>query len=597
MSRIDSHLFTRRAFILGLGQGVLLSTIVSRLYYLQILSKDHFQTLSDKNRIHPHFLTPRRGQLIDCKGEILATSRKSFSALAIQSQVENWEAFITQISRLLDLSDTDHQRILQESRRKPKFMPLLIKPNLDWEEVAQLELALTDFPELLIEEGENRYYPHSSETCHLIGYVAAPSEEEAQANPLFSLPQIKIGKTGIEKSFEETLQGQAGVKNLEVNAKRQIVRELDSYAGQSGRDIQLSLDLTLQKEAYRLLSTQESGAIVLLDCLTGKVLAMASYPGFDSNLFVEGISHEDWQSLLQNPKHPLVHKAIAGQYAPGSTFKLIVALAALEKGVINTSTTVTCAGHIDLGQHSFHCMHQHGSINLLTAIMKSCDVFFYKVAALTGIDAIAEMASRFGLGESTGIEIPGEKKGLIPIRNWKDRILRRTGGLGETYNIGIGQGSLLATPLQLAVMAATLAKGNARHAPSVLLSNDSPFYPLDVDPKHLEIIREGMSLCLNEPGGTGFSSRITQAGFEMAGKTGTSQVRRITEKERQLGTINRADRPWETKEHGIFVGYAPVSDPRFAICVLVEHVGSSKYAVPIARDLLLFTQNYKGNHA
>lgn len=589
------NLFTRRAFILGLGQGLLFSTIIGRLYYLQILSKKHFQMLSDKNRIHTRFLTPPRGQLTDGKGIVLATSHKSFNALADRTQVENWEEFITPLSKVLNLSESELQRILQEKLHRSKLMPLLIKPNLSWEEVSRLELALSELPGLFLEEGENRYYPYAPETCHIIGYVGAPSESDIQDNLLFSFPEFQIGKTGIEKTFEEKLRGQAGVKHLEVNANRQIVRELDSLPGTPGQDIQLSIDLTLQKKAYELLSTQESGVIILLDCQTGKILTMVSYPGFDSNLFTHGISHEAWQALLQNPKHPLIHKAIAGQYAPGSTFKLIVALAALEKKAIDPQTTFNCPGYIDLGQHRFHCWqkHGHGTVNLSSALMHSCDVFFYQTAALAGIDAITNIASKFGFGELTGIEIPGEKKGLIPNRNWKDRLLKRSWQLGDIYNLGIGQGRLLSTPLQLAAMTAAIANGKVRHAPSLLNLTPATSIPLEIPPEHIDLIHTGMFRCINEPGGTGYAGRITQEGFELAGKTGTSQVRRITQQERQMGIINRADRPWETKEHGLFIGYAPVSNPRFAVCILIEHIGSSKYVVPIARDFLLFTQSHR----
>ncbi|MEI8295979.1 MAG: penicillin-binding protein 2 [Alphaproteobacteria bacterium] len=585
----ENRVFTRRAFILGIGQGLLLTTIVGRLYYLQILSGDHYRMLADKNRIHAQLLAPQRGQLFDRRGVLLASNHKAFSALVVRTN-DNWELLVRDIGSTLNLSEAEIMRIIREGERRPKFMPILVKQQLTWAEVAQLELRLPDWPGVLIEEGQSRLYPDSS-TCHVIGYVAAASELEAQEEPLLGLPQLRVGKIGMEKVLDKTLRGTGGIKQLEVNAKRQVVRELAFLPGKAGEDVHLTIDSALQQKAQSLLAPHESGAVVLLDCNTGAVLALASHPGFNPNLFIDGISQDDWQHLNNHPRHALLNKAITGQYAPGSTFKMIVALAALQNKVITNETTVTCCGYLELGQHRFHCPRKggHGAVDLSLALMYSCDVFFYHIAAKVGIDAIAAVARQWGFGMSTKSGLPSEKAGLVPTRSWKSRVLGRQWQLGETYNAGIGQGYVLATPIQLSVMTAAIANGGTLVTPH-LHGQAPPGQSLGVSDEHIALLRQGMFRCVNEQGGTAFSGRILEDGLAMAGKTGTSQVRRITEKERQLGTINRADRLWEHKEHALFVGYAPATSPRFAASVLIEHAGTSKHAVLLGRDLLSFAQ-------
>lgn len=591
-NRAENQVFTRRAFILGIGQGLLLTTVVGRLYYLQILSGDHYRTLADKNRIHARLLAPQRGQIFDCKGIPLATNHKSFSAMVVRADTENWQQLLQEVGLLLNLSAKELERIVQESEHSPKFMPILLKQHLTWVEVSQLELRLPDLAGVSIEEGQSRFYPDPLPTCHVVGYVAGASEREAQEDPLLALPQLRVGKIGVEKALDKALRGQGGVKQLEVNAKRQIIRELDFFPGKAGEDVHLTLDSMLQKKAQSLLDPHESGAIVLLDCHTGAILSMVSHPGFNNNLFVDGISQEDWQYLNHHPRHALLNKAITGQYAPGSTFKMMVALAALQNKIITEKTTVTCEGYLELGQHRFHCPRKggHGPVDLSLALKYSCDVFFYHIAAQVGIDAIAEIARQWGFGTSTYCGIPNEKAGLVPTRSWKERVLGRKWQLGETYNAGIGQGYVLATPIQLSVMIAALANGGKLVKPHLCGNTPTPQI-LPIAPEHLTLLRAGMFRCVNEEGGTAFGGRIVEEKFAMAGKTGTSQVRRITERERHLGIINRADRLWEHKEHALFVGYAPALAPRFATVVLIEHAGTSRHAVLVGRDLLLFAQN------
>lgn len=586
------NLFTRRAFVLGGTQALLLSTIVGRMYYLEILSNQHYKTLADKNRIHSRLMAPLRGQILDRKEQVIATNHNVYRAVIVRDQVDDWQQSLMAVKPLLGLLEEDIASISKEIKSKSKFIPVTLKENISWEEVTKLELHLPDLPGVLIEEGRNRFYPHPFETSHFVGYVATPSEADLDGDPLLELPGFKIGKSGLEKNLEDNLRGIPGIRQVEVNAVRKVVRELETIEGTSGQNVELSIDLDLQKVAYNRLLEHHSGSAIVLDVKTGGVLAYVSVPGFDSNLFVHGVPKKEWKELLDHPYKALINKPIAGQYAPGSPFKMVVALAALEAGVVDQHTAVHCSGHVDLRGHKFHCWRKggHGSVNMQMAIAGSCDTYFYHLAGLLGIDSIAAMAKRFGFGDITGIEISGEKKGLVPSRSWKQVMLGRSWSLGETYNASIGQGYVLATPLQLAVMTARLATGKCV-APTFLKRDPEDFPSLDINPKFLKLVTDGMSQVVNVPGSTAYASRITQEGMEMAGKTGTAQVRRITEKERALGQTNSASWKWHHRDHAFFVAFAPVHDPRFAAVVFVEHgVSGSKVAAPIARDILLATQ-------
>lgn len=585
-------LFTRRAFVLGGAQALLLSTIVGRMYYLEILSNQHYKTLSDKNRLHSRLIAPLRGQILDRNGQTIATNHNVYCAVIVRDQVEDWQQSLLTVAPLLQLSQEDIATISKEIKSKPRFIPVTLKDNISWTEVTKLELHLPDLPGVMIEEGRNRFYPHPFETAHFVGYVAAPSEADLNGDPLLALPGFKIGKSGLEKSQESNLRGVPGVKQVEVNAVRKVVRELATTEGIPGQNIELAIDLDLQKTAYNLLTEHHSGSAVVLDVKSGEILSYVSVPGFDSNLFVHGIPQKEWQDLLNDSYKALINKPISGQYSPGSVFKMVVALAALEEGVVDQHTVVHCSGHVQLGEHKFHCWRKggHGSVNLEMALAGSCDSYFYHLAGLLGIDTIAAMARRFGFGEVTGVEISGEKKGLVPSRSWKQIMLGRKWSLGETYNASIGQGYVLSTPLQLAVMTARLATGRAV-TPTFLKRGEMDFPSLDINSAFLKLITDGMNQVVNVPGSTAYAARITQKGMEMAGKTATAQVRRITERERALGQTNSASWKWHHRDHAFFVAFAPVHAPRFATVVFVEHgVSGGRVAAPIARDILLATQ-------
>jgi penicillin-binding protein 2 len=594
-SQEKHHLFTRRALILGGVQGALLTSLLGRLYYLQVNSSDHYRTLSDKNRIHSRLIAPSRGQILDRSGKVLATHHNAYRAIVIRDQVTDLPQLLQSIQSLLGLDDQSIESITRDIKRKPRFVPVTLKEGLSWDEVTRLELHLPDLTGMSVEQGQNRSYPYGLETCHSVGYVGTVSENDLDGDPLLELPGMRIGKSGIEKAYENELRGEPGVKQVELNAIRRIVRELSTTPSMAGTDKNLTLDLELQQSVFQRLSLEQSAAAVIMDAKKGDILSYVSVPGFDANLFANGISKTDWDGLLNHPQRPLNDKILTGQYGPGSTFKMVVALAALEAGVITPSTPVCCAGFVTLGDHHFHCHSWknggHGTITLENAIAQSCDVYFFHVGKLLGIDPMAAMAERFGLGAATGVDLPGEKPGLIPSRKWKSLVMGKSWMLGETYNASIGQGYVLATPLQLAVMTARLVTGNAVTPHLGIPSQPPTFEDMKLKPDHLKAVLSGMKKVVNEPFGSGYASRILEPGFEMGGKTGSTQVQRITKRDREQGLASSANRPWHTREHAFFVGYAPLHDPRYVTTVLVEHGGSGgRAAAPIARDILLLAQ-------
>ena len=434
MNENDKHpLFSRRAIILGGIQATLLSTIVGRMFYLEIISNQHYQKLSDKNRIHSRLTIPLRGIITDRTGKILAANHNVYRAVMIRDEAEDWHASLRQVQELLKFSEEEIEALAKTISRRPKFIPVSLKENLSWDEVTTLELNLPDISGVLIEEGRNRLYHYPHETAHFLGYVATPSEKELDGDPLLEMPGYKIGKLGMEKYFEEKLRGTPGIKQVEMNAYRKIVRELSTSESIPGEELNLNIDLDLQQTLHERLSKEESGSAIVLDIKSGGVLAYVSTPGFDNNPFVNGIGSKEWKELLENPRHALVNKPISGLYSPGSTFKMAVALAALERGVIDQHSGVHCAGHVTLGNNKFHCWSWknggHGNVDLERAIATSCDVYFYHIASLMGIDPIAAMARRLGMGEITGIEIPGEKAGpwekLTTLASVKDMFSQR----------------------------------------------------------------------------------------------------------------------------------------------------------------------------
>lgn len=581
----------RRSLIMALIKFLLLMVIIARLYYLQVYQADRYKTLADENRISTRLLVPPRGIIFDRNGVTIASNQQNFQALIVAEQAPNVQETLDAFKKIMPLSEAEEERIKKDLKRNRSFVPIKIRDNLSWEEVSRIQLNAPDLPGIVIDEGLTRYYPFGAGMAHILGYVSSVSDKDVKDDPLLEVPGFKIGKSGIEKYLEKALRGESGNLKLEVNAYGRIMKEIERVDGIPGKDVQLTIDSRLQQKAFELFG-EESGAAVLLDVHTGEILAFVSAPSFDPNMMTQGLSTEDWNALLHNERNPLTDKAISGQYSPGSTFKMIVALAALEAGVIKPETRTYCAGKMFLGNHAFHCWKKegHGHLNVVEALQHSCDIFFYETAQKLGIEKIADMARRFGLGSKINIGLENEKAGLIPDKEWKLRRFGEPWQQGESLISGIGQGYILTTPLQLATMTARLVNGGYEIKPTFLKVSDgekSKIKKIDVSPANLELIKEGMYAVVNKPGGTAWRSQFDYHGQRMGGKTGTTQVRRITMKERREGIKKESELPWRLRNHALFVGYAPHDNPKYAVAVLVEHGGGgSSVAAPLAGKIL-----------
>lgn len=595
-----AKLFTRRLAMLAAGKGTLIGALVARMYFLQIVEAEKYRTLADENRINLRLLPPPRGRIIDRFGEPIAVNHQNFRVMLITEQAQDIPATLDALATIIPLGDYERQRIFREIRRKRSFVPVTVRENLTWDEMSRILVNSPDLPGVIIDEGLARYYPFGADTAHVIGYVAAVSENDVTGDPLLELPGFRIGKAGVEKQFDLPLRGKGGTSQVEVNALGRMIRELDRQDGESGANVRLTIDMRLQEAAARALG-EESGTCVVMDCMTGDVLAMASQPGYDPNVFNRGLSNDEWKELTSNPKSPLTNKPIAGQYAPGSTFKMVVALAALEAGVIKPEQTVFCDGSMELGNAKFHCWKKggHGHMDMVNALKNSCDVYFYEIARRLGVDRIADMARRFGLGRPTGIDLPGERGGLIPDRIWKKKVMNDVWHAGETLVSGIGQGYITTTPLQLAVMTSRLANGGLAVTPRLTvddLQGDrfvprvAPNFPdIGIPRSQMQIVHRGMWEVVNGVFGTAWRTKLPEEmGVQMAGKTGTAQVRRISKSERDNGVIKNEELPWERRDHALFVSFAPYDAPRYVVVVVVEHGGGgSAVAAPIAREVMI----------
>ncbi len=581
----------RRSLIMALMKFLLLLVIIARLYYLQVYQADKYKTLADENRISTRLLVPPRGIIYDRNGMVVASNQQNFQALIVAEQAPNVQETLDAFKKLMPLSEAEEEKIKKDLKRNRSFVPIKIKDNLTWEEVSRIQLNAPDLPGIVIDEGLTRYYPYGASMAHFLGYVSSVSDKDVKDDPLLEVPGFKIGKSGIEKFFEKDLRGESGNLKQEVNAYGRIMKEIERVDGTPGKDVNLTIDARLQQKAFELFG-EESGAAVLLDVHTGEILAFVSAPSFDPNMMTQGLSQEDWNALLKNERNPLTNKAISGQYSPGSTFKMVVAMAALESGIIKPETRSFCAGKMSLGNHVFHCWKKqgHGHLNVVEALQHSCDIFFYETAQKVGIEKIAEMARRFGLGAKMNIGLENEKAGLIPDKEWKLRRFGEPWQQGESLISGIGQGYILTTPLQLATMTARLVNGGYAVMPTFTKLSDADkgkIKKIDVSQANLELMKEGMYAVVNKPGGTAFMSQFNYQGERMGGKTGTTQVRRITMKERREGIKKEEELPWRLRNHALFVGYAPHDNPKYAVAVLVEHGGGgSSVAAPLAGKIL-----------
>jgi penicillin-binding protein 2 len=595
-------LFNRRIAILAGGKFLLFSTLVGRMYYLQVMESEKYQTLADDNRINLRLLPPPRGRLVDRFGVPIAINQQNYRVVVIPEQTTDLEATLEALGSIIPVGPLERRRILREAKRKRGFVPVTIRENLNWSEVASIEINTPDLPGVNIDVGQSRFYPNGGVTAHVLGYVAPVAEGETKGDPLLQLPGFRIGKAGVERVYDMALRGTGGSSQVEVNAYGRMIRELERQEGQPGQDVTLTIDMDLQTMAAKRLG-EESASAVVLDVHSGAVLALASTPSFDPNAFNKGLTSAEWEALTTNERSPLTNKAIAGQYPPGSTFKLVTAMAALDRGIMTPSTRVSCGGFTRLGNAEFYCWKHrgHGSLDMVQGIYNSCDCYFYEAAKRTGLERIAAMAEKLGLGHQVKLDLPGEQSGLVPSNAWKKKVLGVSWQLGETLILGIGQGYILATPLQLAVMTARLVNGGKAVVPhlsrdlitpdGIVPRGEPNFESLGFSQEAMDVVRRGTDLVVNLPGATAYSARIKEPAFRMGGKTGSAQVRRISKAERDAGVRKNENMPWRLRDHALFIGYAPVDNPRYACAVVVEHGGGGgAVAGPMCRDILAEAQ-------
>jgi len=578
------------------GQVALLGGLAARLYQVQVVEGARYATLAEENRVSARLIAPPRGRMLDRFGIVVAGNKQNWRALLVAEQTDNVGSTLDNFSRIVPLADYERARIDRELHRHRRFIPIMVREFLTWDEMAAIEVNAPDLPGILVDVGTTRMYPFGEQLAHVVGYVAPPTEADVADDPELALPGIRVGRAGLEKQYDLDLRGTAGAVQLEVNALGRVIRELDRQEGTPGDEITLTLDAGLQQSVLAHLG-DESASAVVLDCRNGEVLAMATNPSFDPSLFNSGVSQAQWAEWNQDKHTPLLNRATAGLYAPGSTFKLAVSMAALESKLVSPGDTVFCPGYFDLGNARFHCWRQggHGTLDMRGALKNSCDVYFYETAKRIGIDRIAAMAHRFGLGTELDIDLPGARTGLIPTREW--RIAQgHPWNLGDTVVSGIGQGYIQVTPLQLATYVARVATGTSvqphliRKLGGVLQRgsqpNDSP--SLSLPDRFLHVVREGMWAVVNEQGGTAPQAKLPDPRWQMAGKTGSSQVRRVSREQREEGHFDSAKLPWEFRPHALFVCYAPYDVPRYAVSVVVEHGNAgAAAAAPIARDIMM----------
>jgi penicillin-binding protein 2 len=603
MSRFDkeqTRLFTRRALLVAGGQLALFGVLGARMFQLQVLDRNKYLMQAENNRVNMSLLAPERGMIYDRFDVPLAVNVQDFRLLLVEEQNPDIPKTLDVIDRVVPLSPERRVRIMRDLNRQRQFLPVLIADNLTWEQMSAIEVAMLQLPGVTIDEGTERSYPLKQATAHVLGYVGIANEKEVKedTDPLLELPGFQMGKQGLEKQYDRALRGLTGRMQEEVNASGRKVRTLNRNEGAPGAPLHLTLDAELQLFTQGRLASERSASAVVMDAYSGAVYALASHPAYDPNVFNRGIPTALWNELLEDISMPLTNKAIAGQYPPGSTFKMMTAMAGLDAKVTSDARRVFCGGHIELGDHRFHCWKPggHGHVNLHEALAQSCDVYFYQVAMDVGIDKIAAMARRFGLGSASGIDMPGERPGLIPDQKWKRDRLKQPWNKGETLVNAIGQGFTLATPLQLAVMTARLINGGLPVKPYLAESlgtknlAPTPLGDMQLNLSHLAMVKDGMDAVINGPTGTARAAKAKDPAFAFGGKTGTSQVRRITMAERARG-MKMEELGWASQHHALFVGYAPLESPRFVCAVVIEHGASGAgAAAPIARDLLVETQ-------
>ena len=622
-----SRLITRRVFLLAAAKLVLLGGITSRLYSLQISDREKYELLSDKNRIREWKTPPQRGFIVDHFNNILADNDRVFQVHLDLDQIKNFNTIVFKLKNILNLSNNELKKIYREKEKLKPWDTLVASDNLDWEQFSKLNLYLHDLEGVKPVVSSSRYYPYHDDLVHVVGYVGAASKKDIERKDVIKdnlVPGLKVGKSGIEYAKETQLIGRYGIKRYEVNSSGKRISQIDYIKETQGEKIKLTVDLEVQQLAQKLLK-DKAGSISAMDIYTGEIIAMASSPTYDPNKFTHGIGHKDWGEIRDDPLKPLVNKSIAGLYSPGSTFKPLVALAALEFGTIDPERPILCKGHkhpYKLYDVKYHCWKKqgHGYMKLRNAIKQSCDIYFYEMARLLGVDRLAIIAKRYGFGSNILKDLYfDEKKGVVPNTLWKKNAIGKPWYLGETVINGIGQGYIQTTPLQLCLMTAQIANGGYKIKPHIIqdqtityenarlkiakqfVSEPIDFYDdenylvdrdyklyerLYRDPNNIKFIKDAMFGSTNEQYGTSYKSRFDDLKYQFAGKTGTSQVKRITEEERRLD-LDQSQIEYKNRDHALFIAFAPYKNPRYSISVLVEHGGSgSSGAAPLASKLI-----------
>ena len=584
----------RRSMMMMGIQGLAFSVLGARLFYLQSIKKEVYTTLSDKNRLRVQLLPPSRGVIRESTGKKLSYNRRSFRVYIIKENTANLIASLLKLKKVINLSEYDIEQTLKRAKYRHSYTPILVRENLNWDEMAKISVRKVYLKGVEIMAGESREYPSKNAYAHIIGYVGKVSRGDVKndADPLLDLPGFEIGKNGVEKTYEAVLRGKAGTQQVEVNVKGRHIKSLEGEPPITGEDVVLSIDDRLQKYAMRILEPYRSASMIVMDANTGAIKAMVSQPSFDPNLFVGGISHKDWNVIRDNPYRPLMNKSISGQYAPGSLFKMIVALSALSVNV-RPNHSVYCKGYTEIGSHKFHCWKKtgHGKVDLSKSLRESCDIWYYETSLQVGINTIAKTARKFGLGKIFDLGLPTQKKGIVPDKAWKKNRYGKDWYIGETVIASIGQGYVLATPLQLAVMTSRIATGK-EVVPFISVYDENhvlrntQYKKIDVPKKHLDYVRKSMYEVVNHYRGSAKRARPNH--WIMAGKTGTAQVRTISQAERdsEEGVIKNKNLKWKYRDHALFTGYAPFDNPKYVVVAVVEHGGSgASTSAPLVKKM------------
>ncbi len=618
---------SRRMFILSTAKIIVFGGIVSKLFSLQIKENKKYLTLSDNNRLREWRLPPVRGNFVDYFGKVIAGNTEVYQLHIIPEEVSNFKSLMVRLKEILDLSDKQYTKILKKKKTQKPWETLIVSENLTWDQFSKLNLYLHELDGAKPVLSISRNYPFKENFTHVLGYVSRASLADLNENEIIKnnhVPGLRVGKVGLEKTFEKDLIGTNGVQRYEVNAFGKRINQLDHTEGVKGKNVFLTIDTEIQKLSSELLKNK-SGSIVVMDIYNGEILAMNSSPSFDPNLFFHGISSEEWKKIRENPLKPLLNKSVSGLYSPGSTIKPIVALSALENDVISPNLKIECKGKIELYGQTYHCWKKkgHGYMSLRNAIKQSCDTYFYEAARRLGVDRLNITAKKYGLGSSTMKDtFLDEKNGLVPSTKWKKNNLGRGWVLGETLITGIGQGYIQTTPLQLCLMTAQLANGGFKIYPKInsdesrdtleiiknkinqkIQSRDEyqlgiiesgkkllnykadEYQPLFRNQENIKFVLESMFGSTNEIYGTSYSSRFDDKKYQFAGKTGTAQVKRITEEQRELD-LKTSEIPYEERDHALYIAFGPYVNPRYALSVVIEHGGSgSVTAAPIAKKL------------